>query len=121
MKALVVILALLVAAKVGHQEYLYRTSTRDALIGAYKDRAVQACQKSISALSLGVSPQAWANPASIRLSIGKSDVDVRVWQVDNAMWSARYRNPYLFLTAGSRAGGVQCEYDIVNAAATVYR
>ena len=37
------------------------------------------------------------------------------------MWNARYRNPYLFLTAGQRSAHGLCEYDIVNAAASVSR
>ena len=43
------------------------------------------------------------------------------WQVDNKLWNARYRNPLLVLSTGTRGGEVYCEYDIVNAAATVIR
>ena len=45
-------------------------------------------------------------------------LDLNVWQVDNALWNARYRNPYLVLTAGPPAGTIYCEYDILNAAAS---
>ena len=71
--------------------------------------------------SFGLSPQAWANPKTIRLVIGNSTLDVYPWQVDHALWNARYRNPYLFLTASQRSGAVRCEYDIINAAAAVSR
>ena len=37
------------------------------------------------------------------------------------MWGARYRNPYLFISAGQRSAIVTCEYDIINASAFVYR
>jgi hypothetical protein len=121
MRVFVLFLALLAATKLGYQEYQFRTSTRDAVVGAYKDRAVLACQKDAKSLSLGLTPQAWANAASIRLAIGKGTVDVYLWQLDNAMWNARYRNPYLFLHVSQRSGSVTCEYDIVNAAASVYR
>jgi hypothetical protein len=121
MKILVIILALLVVAKLGHQEYLFRTSTQDALIGAYKGHATEACQKDPKSSQLGVSAQAWNNPASVKVQIGKSSLSVRLWQVDNALWNARYRNPYLFLTTGQRSAPIHCEYDIVNAAASVYR
>jgi hypothetical protein len=121
MKAVVVLLALLAAAKVGYQEYLFRAATRDAIVGAYREHAVQACQRDARTLSLGLGPQAWANTHTIRLVIGKSALEVYPWQVDHAMWNARYRNPYLFLTAGPRAGKIYCEYDIVNAAASVSR
>jgi hypothetical protein len=121
MKAVVILLALLAAAKMGYHEYLFRISTRDAVIGAYKEHAVQACQRDASTQTLGLGPQAWANAKGIRLVIGKSSLDVYPWQVDHAMWNARYRNPYLFLTTSQRLGAVACEYDIVNAAASVSR
>ena len=49
--------------------------------------------------------------------IGKSSIDVYPWQVDDPLWNARYRNPYLVLTASQRIATVSCEYDIANAAA----
>jgi hypothetical protein len=121
MKAIVILLALLAAAKLGYQEYLFRGATRDALIGAYKEHAVQACQKDARSQTLGLGPQGWTNPKAIRLVIGKSSIDVYPWQVDHAMWNARYRNPYLLLTASQRSATISCEYDIVNAAASVSR
>ena len=45
MRAIVILLALLAATKLGYHEYLYRGATRDAMIGAYREHAVQACQK----------------------------------------------------------------------------
>ena len=62
MKAVVILLALLAAAKLGYQEYLFRSATRDAIIGAYREHAVQACQKDARSAALGSTPQAWANP-----------------------------------------------------------
>ena len=121
MKAIVILLALLAAAKLGYQEYLFRGGARDALVGAYKEHAAQACQKDARSLTLGMGPQAWANAKTIRLVIGKSSIDVYPWQVDHALWNARYRNPYLVLTASQRSATVSCEYDIVNAAASVSR
>ena len=121
MRMVVIFLALLAAAKLGYQEYLFRSATRDAIIGAYKEHAVQACQKDSKSHSFGLSLQAWANPKSIRVVIGNSLLDVYPWQVDHALWNARYRNPYLFISAGQRSGAAYCEYDIVNAVASVYR
>jgi hypothetical protein len=121
MRAVVFLLALLVAAKLGYQEYLFRSGTSDAIIGAYREHAVQACQKDTRSAGLGVGPQAWSNPTSIKVMIGKSALDVYPWQTDHALWNARYRHPYLFLTIGKRSSPVYCEYDIVNAAATVGR
>ncbi|MBX9591016.1 MAG: hypothetical protein K2X43_17135 [Hyphomonadaceae bacterium] len=121
MKTVVFILALLAGLKLGHQEYLYRTATRDVIVAAYKDRAAQACQKDGRTAGLGLTPQTWANSSSVTLVIGKSNLDVQFWQVDNQLWNARYRNPFLVLTTGARVGQVYCEYDIVNAAASVHR
>ena len=121
MRAVVIFLALLAAAKLGYQEYLFRVATRDAVIGAYREHAVQACQNDAMSHSFGVGPQAWANPKTIRLVIGKTSLDVYPWQIDHSKWNARYRNPYLFLTASQRLGTVHCEYDIINAAAAVSR
>ncbi|MDX2205714.1 MAG: hypothetical protein NW223_23385 [Hyphomicrobiaceae bacterium] len=121
MKAIVLILALLVAAKLGYQEYLFRIAAQDAMVAAYRERAAQACQKDARGTQMGISPLSWSNPASIRLQIGRSGVDVHFWQVDDERWAARYRNPYLLLSAGARHGIVHCEYDIVNAQASVTR
>jgi hypothetical protein len=109
----VVFLALLAALKLGHQEYLFRLTTQEAIVSAYKQRAGNA--------SLGLAPQAWTNPASVDFAVGKGNLDVRIWQVDNDLWNARYRTPYLFLRATSRSGPVYCEYDLVKAAASIHR
>lgn len=121
MKIVVFFLVLLAALKLGHQEHAYRTATRDVIVAAYKDRAAQACQKDSRNASFGLAPQAWATSASIQLAIGKSNLDVQFWQVDNALWNARYRNPFLVLRADARTGHIYCEYDIVNAAVSVHR
>ncbi|HEU4380678.1 MAG TPA: hypothetical protein VFR73_19070 [Hyphomicrobiaceae bacterium] len=121
MKPMLIVLAVLATAKVLHHEYLFRTSTRDVIIQAYRERAVLACQRDALGTMLGVSPQAWSTPNSITLAIGKRNLDVHLWQVDHKNWSARYRNPYLFISAGQRSTAVTCEYDIVNASAFVYR
>lgn len=121
MRAVVIFLALLAVAKIGYQEYLFRVATRDAVIGAYRVHAVEACQKDAGSRAFGVAPQDWANPKTVKLVIGNRSLDVYPWQIDHAKWNARYRNPYLYLTAGQRSATVSCEYDIVNAAAAVSR
>lgn len=121
MKTAVFILVLLASLKLGHHEYLYRSATRDAIVAAYKERAAEACRKDARSAFLGVTPQAWNAPSSVQLMIGKSGLDVQFWEVDNKLWNARYRNPLLVMSAGSPKGIVYCEYDIVNAAATIAR
>lgn len=120
MRAVVVLLILLAAGKVGYNEYLYRSATNDIIITAYRDRAIAACQRDSRGQG-AASPAAWTKPQNIKLVIGKSNLDVYFWQVDHALWSARFRNPYLFVTATEAPSRVYCEFDIVHGAATVYR
>jgi len=80
MKVVVVILAVLAAAKVGLHEFLYRSATNDVIISAYRDRAVAACAKEPRALR-SVQPTAWQQPGAIRLVIGKPNIDVYFWQI----------------------------------------
>jgi hypothetical protein len=121
MKAVVFLLTLLAAAKLAHQEYLFRSATREAIFGAYRGHAAEACEREARSRAPGLGAQAWASPAAIELLIGKAGVDVNLWQVDNALWNVRYRNPYLVLTAHQNAAAIYCEYDILNAAARVHR
>ena len=121
MRAMVVLLALLALAKVGYREHLFRSSTQDVIVAAYRERAVQACQTEYKVRAFGARPQLWANAAQVQVVIGKSGLDVFFWQVDNALWNARFRNPYLQLRTGPRPSGMMCEYDIVNGAAAVSR
>lgn len=120
MRALVLILALLAAGKIGLHEYMQRTATREVVISAYKERAIAACQKEGVGRAMATKEQ-WGRPHSVSLAIGKSSLDVWVWQIDNAMWNARYRNPYLYVVADEAPGRVLCEYDIVNGAASLLR
>lgn len=121
MKPVVLFLALLAAVKLGHQEYLFRVGAREAIVGAYKEHASEACQREARGSSPAVAAQAWTTPSAVQLVIGKPSLDVQLWQVDNALWNARYRNPYLRLTPGQHSGTIYCEYDILNAAAAVHR
>jgi hypothetical protein len=121
MKSVVFILVLLAALKLGHQEYLYRLATRDVIVAAYRDRAIQACLTDGRSANLGLAPQAWIHPAAVSLVVGNSGLDARFWQVGSDLWNPRYPNPLLVLTADARSGQVSCEYDIVNGAASVRR
>lgn len=120
MRALVFFLVLLAAAKVGYHEYMYRASTSEVIVAAYRERAVAACQRDTKDASIA-SASAWMKPETVKLVIGKGNLDVYPWQVDHALWNARYRNPYLFLTGREKGQRVYCEFDIVNGAAAVFR
>ena len=60
-----------------------------------------------------VSAPTSASPAAIQFVVGKNGLDVNLWQIDNALWSARYRDPYLLLNAGQHSDTIYCEYDIL--------
>lgn len=120
MRGLVLILLLLAAAKVGYQQYVVSTAKTEIIVAAYRDRATGACERASKLTRLEPQP-AWAKSGDVRLVIGKGSLDVSLWQVDNALWSARYKNPYLFLTLPGEARKVYCEFDIVQGVASVYR
>jgi hypothetical protein len=118
MKLVVLVLAVLVAIKVGVHEVLYRQATNEVIVSAYRDRAIAACAKEPRAQLLAKST-AWEQPLSLRLMIGKPGVDVYLWQVENQLWNARFVNPYLLVEASAAGTRIVCEYDIVHASATV--
>src|SRR5262245_40999382 len=93
MKPIVLFLILLAAVKLAHQEYLFRSATTDAILGAYRAHATEACQREARREAPGLSQRVWASPAGIELLIGKTGIDVNLWQVDNALWNARYATP----------------------------
>jgi hypothetical protein len=120
-KLAVIALAALAVTKVAVQEHLYRSGTRDVLVTAYRDRAIAACQKDPRNQTLAASSSVWSRPTEIRVVIGKTDLNVWFWQIDHALWSARYRNPYLHIASTDRYAGVACEYDIVHGIANLTR
>lgn len=120
MKAIVFFLVILVGVKLGYQELLYRSATSDIIVTAYRERAVTACQRDAKAFPIAAGI-AWNRSDNARLVIGKSGLDVYFWQVDSALWNARYRNPYLFLAGDEKGSRIYCEFDIVNGSAAVYR
>lgn len=125
MRKLVAFVLLLIAAKLGYQEYLFRVSTREVIVSTFQERAVQTCQRQTRASAVtqsGTAPSsAWTRPSSVSLVIGKAGLDVQLWQINNAKWNARYRNPYLVIVADGSAAGMACEYDILNGAAQIYK
>jgi hypothetical protein len=110
-RALVLILALLAGVKVWSQERLYRQGAEEALMLAYRDRAIAACQSqepakvaSASALPL------WTRPSTVALSIGRKSAGVSIWDVNNELWPARFKHPHIVLTTSP---GAVCEYDVI--------
>ncbi len=120
MKGLVAVLVLLAGCKVLAQHYLTSTAKSEIIVQAYRDRATEACRRAAKLQAIGPDT-AWTHPDDIRLVIGKSTINVHLWQVDNALWTAQFKNPYLVLTASEQAGGILCEFDVVQGAASVFR
>jgi hypothetical protein len=116
LRALVVLLAILAGAKIWAQDRLYKDGAQEALLTAYRDRAIAACQ-SAPTPEPGATPL-WTRPASVDLVIGRSDVDVRIWQLSSDRWPARFKHPHIVLTVGGDASPV-CEYDVIEGRAYV--
>jgi len=112
MRALVLVLAVLAGVKVWTQERLYRDGAEEALLRAYRDRAIAACQSQQPARVAAADAPAplWTRPASVALAIGRSSAHVNIWQYDNALWPVRFRHPHVVLTTPPHA---VCEYDVI--------
>jgi hypothetical protein len=112
MRALVIVLAIVAAAKVIAHERLYRQGTQEALLQAYRDRAVAACQSQqpLQVAAAGAATPLWTRPARISLAIGRGDVDVKLWELGNELWASRFKHPHIVLTT---APGAVCAYDVI--------
>lgn len=127
MRSVVVALAVLAAAKVWTQDHIYRSATEEALLHAYRAKAVDTCQKAPVPDSVATRTdssrralsQAWSRPSSLRLVIGNSDIAVNVWEVDNADWAARFKSTHIVLEAGEPTPFARCRYDVMHDRAAV--
>lgn len=117
-KGILVAIALLVMGKLGLQEYLRQKATHNVIVNAYREHAIAACQQRSAHT---INQAAWSRPSSVRLTIGKSDLDVYLWQTNHRLWNARYRNAYLYVTIDDANAHIYCEYDISNDMAWVYQ
>ncbi len=125
MRVLMLALALLAGLKIWAQDSVYRTATEQALISAYRDRAIEACRKlparADGLRAVGVaSGSIWSDPASVELAIGNRNVSVYLWEIDNPQWEARNKSPYLVLAPADNES-VSCAYDSVAGTAEVIR
>lgn len=116
----VIALALLAGAKVWTQDQIYRSATEDALIAAYRAKAIETCRNSGPPKGLANSSEAvrrklasaFATPADTHLEIGNPDIDVSIWQVDHTAWPMRYKYPYIVLETDKTSTPARCSYDI---------
>ncbi|MDH4983894.1 hypothetical protein [Hyphomicrobium sp. D-2] len=118
LKVVVAVLAVLAVAKLWAQDRLYRDGAEEALLQAYRDRAIAACQSAPPEIISASAMPLWTQPASVDLVIGRADVDVRIWQLDSEQWPARFRHPHVVLTLDDRATPI-CRYDVIEGRAYV--
>lgn len=111
MRALVIVLAVLAGLKVWTSVQFYREGTEDALILAYRDRAITACQSEEPVSAARAYAPLWTRPSSVVVAIGRRSADVSIWDIDHPLWQARYKHPQVVLRTD--APGHVCEYDII--------
>jgi hypothetical protein len=118
MRFLVLALAVLAGMKVWYQDNVYREAAELAVAAAYSAQAGAACKKAQPANPVANTVD-WSAPQSFHLVAGNRDLPVQFWQVDHALWKARFKNPYLVLNLAAPEGAMTCTYDITGGAATV--
>lgn len=119
MRILVAVLALLAAVKIYTQDQMYKTAVTQALVSAYRERAITACQKERSNQNRNMARLLWSNPTAITISIGRADLDVGFWNRDSELWDAAYKRPYLVLFPTDPLSPLKCTFDITSGAANI--
>lgn len=117
MRLVVIILALLVAAKIWAQDRMYREAAGEALLAAYKLHAEAACvgrpQTDARGMPVAVGSVNWKAAETAEILLGNPRLSVPIWQVDHPLWNARYKNPIVRLTVGDRYSRLACDYDVL--------
>ncbi len=121
MKNLALVIIAVIGVNFAYDEYMFRSSAHDVIVETFKTSAADACYDNARGQNIGGSHNSWRNPASLKLVIGKSNLDVYFWQIDSSMWNAKYRNPYIFIVADENPAFILCEYDILHRTASVHR
>ena len=120
MRAFILALALLAGLKIWIQDSLYRTAADEAIVQAYRTRATDACAGMPWTMTSGPSGAVdWSAAAEPRVAIGNPALPVHIWELDHALWNARFRQPYLILSAPGAP--LSCTYDILAGTAAITR
>lgn len=119
LRSALILLVVLACAKLALNAYFYERATRDVIISAYRQRALSACAHNARTRQIRMTQADWKQLHQIELTIGRSDVDVRLWQVGNARWSQRFQTPYLRVSMQSGHQQLSCHYDIVHGRAHI--
>lgn len=121
MRTILIGLLLLAGMKIWFQEHAYRAAMADAVVEAYRQRAVEVCRRSALARAGSVadaSVSKWGAASRAEAVIGNPDVTVAIWDTQNPLWTQRFRDPHLIIT-GAEGGGPRCAYDIRQGGATI--
>ena len=119
MKLLVAVLAGLAALKIYSQDHVYREAISSALINAYKERAISACQKDGHNQPKNARIALWAKPSAITITVGRDDIEAHSWNTSDEQWNAAYKKPYLVLQPADPLTLLRCTYDITSGLADV--
>lgn len=120
MRMVVIGLIVLAGLKVWTHDRVYRSTMTEALIDAYRQRAVEVCRKqsesagrdAIAATTL------WGTGSKAEVLIGNPEVNVAMWDTRNPRWGERFQHPNLILT-GAGESRARCTYDLRDGVATV--
>lgn len=115
MRKILLGLVVLAGAKVWYQDHTYRTAMGEAVVEAYRERAIEVCRRNAPKRTPGVREDAaatWGPASSIEAVIGNPDIDVAIWDTQNPLWSQRFRDPHLILTASKGSTSTRCAYDV---------
>jgi len=118
-RSVVLFVALLLAAKFGYQEWVYRSALVDTLINTYRQDAVERCQKESHDRNLTVGYSAWSDPESFQLIVGRGTHEANA--ADLTGENTRAAGPILVLVARKDPAKIQCEFDLVRMSAAVYQ
>ena len=115
MRTILLGLVVLAGAKVWFQDRAYRAAMSEAVVEAYRERAIEVCRRNAPKRATGArdeAPAQWAAPSQIEAVIGNPDIDVAVWDTQNPLWNQRYRDPHLILTSSAGGRSARCAYDV---------
>ena len=109
MRLVVLVLLLLAGAKIWTHEQIFRSAAEEALIAAYRDKAVATC-RAVPAANARQKLAGAFESASAHVRIGNPDVSVSIWDVNHTAWPLRYTYPYIVLDTADAA--LRCSYDV---------
>lgn len=123
MRALLFILFVLAIGKVWLKGELYKEATEEAMLSAYRIRAEIGCndrpQTDPRGIPVTVGKIDWKKASPAEIIIGNHRLSVHFWEVNNPLWKARYKAPFLKLTLRDQQTVLYCYYDIMNTSAEI--